>query len=110
MNDILQCKALANEIEEALKEKVIGDVHVKYDFDPSAFGTSIMVTIDDPYKKHTPYYAYYGDPRWYYRIALDEFTIKNAFDDGEALKLISKIVSDVLDKYKEHVYKRYFFD
>lgn len=107
MSDILQYKALSNEIEEALNEKVIGDVHVTYDFEPSAFGMSIRVAIDDPLKNRTPYYR---DPRWYYRIALDEFVLKSAFDDGEALKLISKIVSDVLDKYKEHVYKRYFFD
>lgn len=107
MSDILQYKALSNEIEEVLNEKVIGDVHVKYDFDPSAFGTSIMVAIDDPFKNQTPYHR---DPEWYYRIALDEFVVKNAFDEGETLKLISKIVSDVLDKYKEYVYKRYFFD
>ena len=108
MNNVLQCKALSNKIKEALNEKVIGDVHVEYTFDPSVFGTVIAVTIDDPTKKQI---AYYKDPRWHYRFILDEFIIKNLFDnEEETSKLISEIVSNVLDKYKEHVYKRYFFD
>lgn len=108
MSDILEYKALSNKIKEALNEKVIGDVYVEYNFDPSAFGMVIMVAIDDPTKKQI---AYYKDPRWHYRIKLDEFVIKNLFDDEEeTLKSISEIVSDILDKYKEYVYKRYFFD
>lgn len=98
MSDILQYKAFSNKIEEALNEKVIGDVNVKYNFDPSAFGMTIMVAIDDPTKKQA---AYYKDPRWHYRVTLDEHIIMDSFDE---------IVSDILDKYKEHVYKRYFFD
>ena len=108
MSDILQYKALSNKIEEVLKEKVIGDVHVEYKFDPSAFGAVIMVAIDDPSKKQI---SYYKDPRWYYRITLDEFIIKDLFDnEEETSKLILEIVGTVLDKYKEYVYKRYFFD
>lgn len=106
MSDILQYKAFCNEIEDILNDKVIGDVHVEYNFDPSIFGTTIMVAIDDPSMKQTPK----GPRGWYYRVTLDEFILKNAFDDGETSKLISEIVSDVLDKYKEHVYKIYFFD
>ena len=105
MSDILQYKALSNEIKEALKEKVIGDVHVEYNFDPSVFGTVILVAIDDPTKKYT---SYSKDSRWYYRVKLDEFTVKDLFDDPQS---ISKIVSDILNKYKEeYIYKRYFFD
>lgn len=108
MSDILQYKALSNKIEESINEKVIGDVYVEYNFDPSAFGMVIMVAIDDPSKKQIPYYR---DPRWHYKVALDEFIIKNLFDnEEETSKLISEIVSTILDKYKEYVYKRYFFD
>ena len=109
MNDILQYKALCNKIQKALNEKVIGDVYVDYNFNPSAFGTVIMVSIDDPSKKQISYYN--KDSRWYYSVKLDDFIIKNLFDnEEETSKLISEIVSDVLDQYKEHVYKRYFFD
>lgn len=108
MSDILQYKALCNKIEEVLKEKVIGDVRVEYSFDPSAFGMVTIVMIDDPSKKQNPYYR---DPRWHYKVTLDEFIIKDLFDDEEKTsKLISETVSDILDKYKEYVYKRYFFD
>lgn len=112
MSDILQCKAFSNKIEDALNDKVIGDVHVEYNFDPSAFGMVIMVAIDDPSKNlgamQVPYYL---DPKWHYRIILDDFIIKNLFDnEEETSKLISEVVDNVLDKYKEHVYKRYFFD
>lgn len=112
MSDILQYKALSNKIEESLNEKVIGDVYVEFDFDPSVFCTAIKVAIDDPTKKYTSYFELRKlDSRWYYRINLDEFIIKNLFDnEEETSKLISEIVSTILDKYKEHVYKRYFFD
>lgn len=110
MSDILQYKALSNKIEEVLNEKVIGDVHVEYNFDPSAFDMVIMVVIDEPSKKQFPI-PYYRDPSWLYRVILDDFIIKNLFDDEEETsKLISEIVSNILGKYKEHVYKRYFFD
>ena len=110
MNDILQYKALCNKIEEILNEKVIGDVDVEFDFDPSVFGTVIKVAIDDSSKKQISYYDY-KDSRWYYRVAVDEFNIKDLFDNEEKTsQLISEIISDILDKYKEHVYKRYFFD
>lgn len=108
MSDILQYKALSNKIGEALNEKVIGDVIVENHFDPSEFGTVIRVIIVDPTKKQT---AYCKDPRWHYKIILDEFIIKDSFNDEEKTsKLISETVSDVLDKYKEYIYKRYFFD
>ena len=108
MSDILQYKVFSNKIEEALNEKAIGDVHVEYNFDPSVFGAAIMVAIDDPTKNYTPYYKEY---RWYYNIVLGEFIIKGLFDnEEETSRLISEIVSEILDKYKEHVYKRYFFD
>ena len=108
MSNFLQYKALSNKIEEALNEKVIGDVYVEYNFDPSAFGTVIKVAIDDPTKKQA---SYYRDPRWYFRVTLDKFIIKKTFDNKEETsKLISEIVDNILDKYKEHVYKRYFFD
>lgn len=108
MSDILEYKALSNKIEAALKEKVIGDVHVEYNFDPSAFGMVIAVAIDDPTKKYTSYSRTSKlDSRWYYHAAVDEFNIKNLFDDS---KLISEMVSDILYKYKEYIYKRYFFD
>ena len=109
MSDILQYKVLSNKIEEALNEKVIGDVHVEYNFNPSVFGMDIMVAIDDPANKYTTYC--WKESKWYYGVTLDEFIIKNLFDnEEETSKLISKVASDVLDKYKEHVYKRYFFD
>lgn len=112
MSDILQRKALSNKIEEALNEKVIGEANVEYIFDPSVFGMVILVTIDDPSKNlgaiQVPYYL---DPKWHYRVILDEFIIKNLFDnEEETSKLISEVVGNVLDKYKEHIYKRYFFD
>ena len=109
MSDILQGKALSNKIEEALKEKVIGDVYVEYTFDSTTFGTSIVVAINEPSNKQKTFY--YNDPRWYFRVTLDEFIIKKTFDNKEETsKLISEIVDNILDKYKEHVYKRYFFD
>ena len=102
MSDILQYKMLCSKIKEALNEKVIGDVHVECEFDPYVFGTGIMIVIDAPSNK---------DSRWYHRGTLDEFTIKNSFDDEEKTsKLILEIVNNVLDNYKEYVYKRYFFD
>ena len=108
MNDILQRKALSNKIEESINEKVIGEAHVEYIFDPSVFGMVITVAIDDPSKKQA---SYYRDPRWYYRFTLDDFITKNLFDnEEETSKLISEVVGNVLDKYKEYVYKRYFFD
>lgn len=108
MSDILQYKALSNKIEEALNEKVIGDVNVEYYFDPSVFGMTIIVSIDDPSNKQT---SYYKDLRWHYSVKLDDFIIKDLFDDEEKTsKLISKIVDNILGMYKEHIYKRYFFD
>lgn len=108
MNDILQYKVLSNKIKEALNEKVIGDVHVEYTFDPSAFGTVIGVAIDDPTEKYT---SYSKDSRWYYRVILDDFTVKDLFNnEEETSKLISEIVINMLNGYKEHVFKRYFFD
>ena len=109
MSDILQYKALSNKIEKALNEKVIGDVRVDYNFNPSIFSTAIIVSIDDPSKKQISYHN--KDNRYYYRVKLDEFIVKDSFDnEEETSKLISEIVSDVLDKYKEYVYKKYFFD
>lgn len=108
MNDILQYKSLSNKIEEALKEKVIGDVHVEYTFDPSVFGMVIKVAIDDPFKKQVPYY---NDSSWYYRVTLDEYIINcSVYDEEGTLKFLSEIVDLIVTKYKEHVYKRYFFD
>ena len=110
MSDILQYKALSNKIEEALNEKIIGNVHVEYTFDPSVFGTVIkVVAIDDSFEKQVPYY--YNDSSWYYRVILDEYTVNcSIYDEEETLKLLSEIVDDIVTKYKEHVYKRYFFD
>lgn len=108
MSDILQYKALSNKIEEALKEKVIGDVNVEYTFDPSVFSMTIMVAIDDPTNRQA---AYYKGPRWHYRVALDEYTVNcSIYDEEGTLKLLLEIVDDIVTKYKEHIYKRYFFD
>lgn len=108
MNDILQYKVLSNKIKEALNEKVIGDVHVEYTFEPSVFGMVIKIAIDDPFKKQVPYY---NDSSWYYSVTLDEYTVNcSIYDEEGTLELLSEIVNGILTKYKEHVYKRYFFD
>ena len=113
MSDILQYKVLSNKIEDALNEKIIGDVHVKYDFDPYLFGMAIMVVIDDPFNNigFASPAPYYNNSSWHYRVKLDEYIVNcSIYDEEGTLKLLSEIVDDIVAEYKEHVYKIYFFD
>ena len=106
MSDILRYKMSANKIKEALSEKIIGEVYVEYEFDPSVFGCILMIAIKEPTSASSKYFE---NPKWYYKVPLDQDIFHNYRDEDQS-KFLSKIVDDVIGKYKEHVYKKYFFN
>lgn len=105
MSDILRYKVIANKIKEMLNEKIIGEVYVEYEFDPSAFGYILMIAIKEPNSVSS---RYFENPKWYYKVTLEQDIFHNYIDEDQ--KIISKIIDDVIGKYKEHIYKKYFFD
>ena len=106
MSDILQYKMYVNKIKEALNEKIIGEVYVEYEFDPSVFGCILMIAIKEPTSVSS---GYFTNPKWYYKVPLDQDIFYNYRNEDQS-KFLSEIVNDIIGKYKEHIYKRYFFD